>query len=111
MAELTVEYLAIVEEAKAFCKDVESFKRLVQVDSSIKLHKNHLTFADGFACNCHIIKGEVPERGQQYFHLKFAKDVPFDPSDELIESFLTALGLMRGIILKAGGEMVSPPEN
>ena len=103
MTEVVVEYLAVAEEAQAFCKDVEGFRRLVQVDGSIKWKRDAITFTDGFACQCHIIQGDVPDKGQLYFHLKFTKAFPCDPPDEMIESFSQPLKSMRGIISKAGG--------
>lgn len=105
MSNITVEYLIIVKASESFCKDVASFKRLVQVDPNIQIKKDTIAFGEEFNCSFSIFEGEISDKEQHYFQLKFIKLFSGDPTEEIIKAFSDALRTIRRAVSKMDGKM------
>lgn len=104
MTEFVIEYLAVVKKSGSFCDNDEAFNRLLQVDSAVTISEGNIHFHTDFACGYRIASGEIPDKDQLYFHLKFTKGFDGEPSGDDLDLFLSFLKMVRVVIAKAGGE-------
>jgi hypothetical protein len=102
---LAVEYLVIIAKPDSFCDSVASLNRLLQVDSSLKLKGGKLTFEDTISSEYEIVGGEIAEKGQRYFHLKFTL-VPDNANVERdVVRFADLLKRVRTVVHKVEGQV------
>jgi len=107
LAEFVIEYLVVIKKSGSFCDSVETFNRLLQVDSAITVSEGSIHFHTDFACGYKIACGEIPDKDQLYFHLKFTKEFGGEPSSDDLDLFLSFLKTVRAVFRKAGGEEVT----
>ena len=69
---LIVEYLLIVKKADTFCDSAEAFTALLDIDSSIYIDGGTAHFKDDFTCDYAITAGEIKDKSQRYFHVRFS---------------------------------------
>lgn len=101
-----VEYLFILPKNASFCDSTDGFNRLLEVDSAMKIKKNLLRFKDKHDCAYQIVSGELNDKDQRYFQLKFTIDPDESSVEQEIESFnsllkavkATAIGVTKGQI-------------
>ncbi|MDO6501203.1 HEPN domain-containing protein [Photobacterium sanguinicancri] len=67
-----VEYLVIMDGNSTFCDSVESFNRLLKVDSRLNVNNNKIIFKpENVTVDYDIISGSIDEINQRYFHIVF----------------------------------------
>jgi hypothetical protein len=93
----TVEYLAIVQKSNSFCDSVNSFNRLLQVDSSIAFKAHKIAYKNDFECDYKITSGEIQGKEQRYFHLHFSTKNEFSDNLDKFAEFLKAI---RAVLAK-----------
>lgn len=98
-----VEYLIILPKGDSFCDSIETFNKLLQVDSAITLKNGVIKHRNGVSCRYEITSGDVAVKEQRFFHLRFTMDATRSLSDLQIDRFSACLKTIRSIIAKAGG--------
>ena len=99
---VVVEYLLIVKKADTFCESAEAFTALLDIDSSIHIDGGTAHFKDDFTCDYAITAGEIKDKSQRYFHVRFsAADCD---TQERLDEFAAFLKAVRSIMSKLGGE-------
>lgn len=101
---ISVEYLAIVRRADSFCDSAESFERLLQVDSNIKLTGSEIQYQGARTCEMQVAAGEVAGKDQRYFHLHFTCDDSVTSDHDALARFLSFLKAVRTCVAKLSGE-------
>lgn len=93
----TVEYLAIIQKSNTFCDSVNSFNRLIQVDSAIVIKAHKIVYKNDFGCDYKINSGEVQGKEQRYFHLHFSTE---NESPENLDKFAEFLKSIRAVLAR-----------
>lgn len=104
---LTVEYLIILTDGDSFCDGVETFNRLLRVDSSIAIKGGKLTHAGSFSCDYKIAAGEVTGRSQRYFQVQLSSLLDQDAAEAAaaVDQFIDLLKTVRAVISKTGAQV------
>jgi hypothetical protein len=100
-----IEYLAIFRRTDSFCDSIASFTRLLQVDSKIKITSGEISYEGHSTCLFQISNGEVADKKQRYFLLRFTWDGDVDTSSDSLQRFLQTLKATRGAVAQADGEI------
>jgi hypothetical protein len=101
---VTIEYLVIFRRSDTFCDSAESFTRLLQVDSKVRIAIGGILYDGQRACDFRLSDGEVARKKQRYFHLHFTWDGDPDADTELLERFHSLLRAVRRAVRQAEGE-------
>jgi uncharacterized protein YutE (UPF0331/DUF86 family) len=96
-----VEYIQIVEKSGSFCNSVDSFVRLLKVDSDIAIEGDQIKHRNDFACKYALTTGEIAAKQQRYFHLRFEI---VDETLNAFERFSEFLKAIRTILNRLGGQ-------
>lgn len=100
---IKTEYLIIIPKEASFCDSIDTFNRLLQVDSGISIKKGSLTFDGDLTCDFHIASGEVSNKEQRFFHLRLTLNTPTETAEGNTEKLSALLKRIRTILSKAGG--------
>jgi hypothetical protein len=100
MDDLKVDYLVLMDDEGAFCDCKDSFNRLLQVSSDIKIISNKIRYKDDLELDYSVSCGVVEGKSQRFFQISFSGKC----SDEKIEVFVSMLKEVRTIIHKSGGQ-------
>lgn len=100
-----VEYLVIMPKSESFCDSIETFNRLLQVDSSILINKDRIYHKNESSYKYESTGNEVTGREQRYFQLRFTMDKQTKSEGEDIENLTSFLKIIRGIIIRLGGQV------
>ncbi len=100
--EFRVEYL-VLKQAGTFCDSQSAFICLLQLDSSLKVENNSITF-NSFSSRIDVQCDETDNKKQRYFRLCFTAKVDNENVDSDIEKFCALLKVVRRVILKAIGK-------
>ena len=98
--DLKVEYLVLMDNEGAFCDCKESFNKLLQVSSDIKITGNKLKYKGGMDITYSISNGEVEGKEQRFFQISFS----IQHTDEKLDQFVLLLRDVRTIIIRYGGQ-------
>ena len=92
----------ILPKDSSFCDGVDTFTRLLQVDSAIAIESGTLLFEGNFRCDFKVVAGEIATKEQRFFHMRLTAQVEEDSYDSA-KRFTTLLKKVRTILSKAGG--------
>jgi hypothetical protein len=95
-----VEYLVLMDSDGAFCNCKESFNKLLQVSSDIKISGSKLIYKGVLDLSYSIMSGEVEGKDQRFFQIAFIAQ----HNEEQLDSFVSLLRDVRTIINKYGGQ-------
>jgi hypothetical protein len=97
---MVVEYLVTLRRSDTFCDSVESFNRLLAVDSNLSVADGTIKFkATNYGY--HVKGGEVAGKEQRYFHLRFSLPGA-SPDEAAIDGFADCLRAVKAVISQAG---------
>jgi hypothetical protein len=99
---MVVEYLVTLRRSDPFCDSVESFNRLLAVDSNLSVVDCSIRFK-GASYDYYVKGGEVAGKEQRYFHLRFSL-AGSPPDQAAVDGFTTFLRAVRVVITQAGGQ-------
>jgi hypothetical protein len=99
---MVVEYLVTLRRSDTFCDSVESFNRLLGVDSNLLVADGSIQFK-GVSYGYHVKGGEVAGKEQRYFHLRFSL-AGSSPEQPALDDFSACLKAVRVVIAQAGGQ-------
>ncbi|MCK5017470.1 MAG: hypothetical protein KAS32_10420 [Candidatus Peribacteraceae bacterium] len=100
METLKVEYLVINENRGAFCNSVDTFNKLLQVNSDIEIKKNTLTFQNNYKIDYKVKTGQLKDKNQRFFHVAL---VLYDDDPDILK--LTELTrTIKKVIHESGGQ-------
>jgi len=102
---ITVEYLIIFNNTDSFCDSVETFTKLLQVDSTLAIREGRIYHKDDFSCKFEITGDEITGKDQRYYHLRFTLDNVKLSADEEIERFTSFLKKIREVVGRSGGQV------
>jgi hypothetical protein len=71
------------------------------VDSSIVINAGKIKYKGDLECDFAITTGDISDKPQRFFHLRFAHDAKTQIDIDLFSSFLKTV---RSIMNKAGGQ-------
>lgn len=100
MKTIKVEYLIITENKGAFCDSIDTFNRLLQVNSNIEIRKSTLVFKKNLQVDIKVKTGELKDKNQRFFHLTMALRNDNPDIEQLTELTRT----IKKIIYESGGQ-------
>ncbi len=99
---VVVEYLVMLRRSDTFCDSVESFNRLLAVDSNLAVSSGAIQFKGG-KVGYQIKGGEVAGKEQRYFQLCFSLPGS-NPDGDALDNLASCLKAVRAVIAQAGGQ-------
>ncbi|MCF2855913.1 hypothetical protein L1286_00390 [Pseudoalteromonas sp. SMS1] len=100
MKEFKVEYLILMEDDGGFCNCKNTFNKLLQAHSDIKISNKKLTYKEKFEVEYNLLSGEVENKKQRFFQLTLNAKCEADKLD----IFVQLLRDINTIIPKSGGK-------